>query len=945
MIWVARLLGSFWKSCNDNQLQRFFHSSVIINKQHMYIYGGIDKADGHHVTNSFVVYNLESGEYHCLNDVIKILRKKKVQSKPVPSGIRSITKSEKVFRNDYEVYPNAKLPKLSQHTMTPISKCTLYIYGGQLEKGTASNTLYQFNIESMEWLKVRCTARHSLESNLPSLFGHTANVVDGTKIYIFGGTDGTNYYNDLFVIDTETNSWVREKTQGPKPAPRYGHSCVLYNNSLFVFGGGSDQSLFNDLYSLDLDTLTWKTIKIEGTTDSAKRVHHSANVIANKMIVSGGLINSHSHSNDLMVLDLEHFRWDVERPFVDRNSLSPPSLVGHSTQLSGTKLWIVGGRFSEHDANTEISNNVYTLETGIRGIEPIDCGRSTLTNDLNSLIDNEDYSDTILEYNGQFYHAHKPIIYARSPLLYRECVRSISNDIVNVGDAADALMKKKKHKTDEYQSLKQKDEKVKSVGFHAFLEYIYTDRVGFLEGEDVSEVDIKCCIYELIYLSVAFSLDRLFGLCSKHLDSTTFSSIPAPALYSDMKRLYESTEKSSLLEKNEATSPIDSTPTKALFDFSQYTSASQSENESSDDDDSYSITSPMSVSTQDGGGSPFSTILSSMTTQTSDFSNCDLIFSVGTEKEKMACHRCILMSRSKFFRRMLASSAQQQLIVGSLKIDEYELSGIRPEVFKHVLQYIYTGNVSVNFDISVELLVAAEVYQIERLSLICQSVIEKKIHPGNAATILGIADSYDVKHLRDTCTYFIVHNMSKVRKTNNYKKELSSDLKQELKDLRKYFRQQEGSEFYEQSEYSLPFSSYYHNQFASSSYSNKQKKKLKNKQKQSASKKTPSTPASAPPVATAIARKKIRKPNSMVGMDDFHEEVSYLTEPASVLLGVSPPSPFMLANISNSSSPTSAEHHQSQTFPINPAVATLGKIYKKRKNQKKKNVLSTSYNH
>ena len=758
---------------------------------------------------------------------------------------------------------------------------------------------------------------------ITNLERHSAINVDGTKIFVFGGCDGTDYSNDLLVIDTESNSWVREKTQGTKPAPRSGHSCVLYNNALYVFGGGNDYQLFNDLFKLDLDTLTWSSVTIHGNTDSAKRIHHSANVIANKMVVFGGLLSS--HSNDLMVLDLEHARWDVEHPRLDRNSHPPPSLLGHTTQLSGTKLWIVGGKYNEND-NTVISSNVYTLETGIRGIDPIDCGRSTLTTDLHTLIDNEEYSDVTLDYNGQFYFAHKPIIYVRCPLLYRECIKG-TNDVVNVCDAADALMKKKKHKIDEIINLRQKDDKIKSAGFHGFLEFIYTDRVGLLEGEDIGELDIKSCIMELIFLSVAFSMDRLFGLCSKHLDSSNYHSIPPPTLYSDMNRLYESTEKTLQMAKDtDLLSPIQSLISKSFFDATPY-SAPQSEDDSSEaeDDDNYSISSPMSTSSTQDGGNIFSTVLSSYTfLQSPEHSYCDVIFSVGLDQTKIPVHRCILMSRSKFFRRMLQTPAQQHFIIGSIKIDEYELTGIRAEAFKLVVQYLYTGNVSVNFDISVELLIAAEIYQLERLSLICQSVIEKKIHPGNVSTILGIADSYDVKHLRDTCTYFIVHNMSKVRKTNNYKKELSSDLKHELKELRKYYRQQEGSVFYEQSEYSLPFSSYYHTQYASSSYTNKQKKKQKNKQKQSAVKKVPQTPNSAPVI---IARKKIRKQSSLVDVaDDPHEEVSYLSEPASALLGISPPSPFSpLVSV--------AEYHQNTLNGSSPTVPS--RIQKRRKQKKK----------
>jgi len=173
MIWVARILCSFWNSYDDNQLQRYFHTSAIINKQHMYIYGGVVKSEGQQFTNSFVVYNLESGEYHSLNDNIKVMRRKKTLStSKSTSSIRSSSyKPEKLLAQDLEVFANAKLPKLAQHTMTSISKHILYIYGGQTEKGAASNSLYRFNIESMEWVKVRCSSCHTLESSLPALYG------------------------------------------------------------------------------------------------------------------------------------------------------------------------------------------------------------------------------------------------------------------------------------------------------------------------------------------------------------------------------------------------------------------------------------------------------------------------------------------------------------------------------------------------------------------------------------------------------------------------------------------------------------------------------------------------------------------------------------------------------------------------------------------------------
>ncbi|KAL9645396.1 hypothetical protein ABK040_002595 [Willaertia magna] len=944
MRWDSRVLGSFFSnSYDDNQLQRYYHTSTIIDKQ-IFIYGGVVKGEGDPVTNSFVVYDLESGEHHALNDEIKILRKKKrnnLDSNKQKSN-KEILASYNTSNSKYEVYEHAKLPALAQHTMNSVSKHTIYVYGGRNNHNEVSNVLYQFNIESLEWVRVKCESNFSKDPSLPHLYGHSAVTIDGTKLYVFGGTDGVNYFSDLIIIDTENNSWIREKTQGNKPAPRAGHSCVLYNNALYVFGGGNDQHLFNDLYRLDLDTFTWKLVRTEGSVESVKRINHSANVIANKMIVYGGIVNVNAHAHELMVLDLEHFRWDVESPHYEESCQIPPSLLGHSAQIFGSKIWILGGK-CESDNCYEISSNIYTLETGIRGIDPIDFGRSTLTTDMQALIDCEEYADVILDYNGQFYHAHKSVLLVRCPIIHNECVKqsATNNDVININDSVDYILKKKKWKTEEVQNLKQKDEKVKHIGFYGFLEYVYTDRVGFLEGEEVGEgkIDLKLCVSELAFLAIIFALDRLFALCTKQMDASSYNSIPAPTLYSDMRKLYELTEKNNerykhLHEQNNGheleLSPIPST-NKNSFQAPQI---SFNNGHESDDDDNYSVDSPMSVSTTTQGN-VFSVALSNITTfaQNPDHSYCDVVFIVGVEREYVSAHSCILMSRSKFFHRMLGSKPQHQQVVNGIKVSEYELTGIRPEAFKLVLQFLYTGNVSVNFDISVELLIAAEVYQLERLSLICQSVIERKIHPRNVCRILNIADSYDIKHLRDTCTYFIVHHMSQVRKTYPYKKELSSELKHELKELRRYFRQQEGSNFYEQSEYALPFSSFYHDQYAS--YSNKQKKKQKNKQK----KKGTNTPSSAP-VPHSRKKTKLRKQTSMLELaTDPHEEVSYLSEPPAILLGVSPPSPFITLEVAEYQTHSGGffmSHYSSFTVNNHPITSNNNSLSPNRKITKKR---------
>jgi len=40
-------------------------------------------------------------------------------------------------------------------------------------------------------------------------FNHSANIVGGTKMYVFGGWDGKIYYNDVCVLDLEIMAWKR----------------------------------------------------------------------------------------------------------------------------------------------------------------------------------------------------------------------------------------------------------------------------------------------------------------------------------------------------------------------------------------------------------------------------------------------------------------------------------------------------------------------------------------------------------------------------------------------------------------------------------------------------------------------------------------------------------------------------------------------------------------
>lgn len=56
-------------------------------------------------------------------------------------------------------------------------------------------------------------------------------------MFVFGGWNGKQYFNDLNVLDLEIMAWKRLETSGPEPSPRQGHAAILIGTNLVIHGG------------------------------------------------------------------------------------------------------------------------------------------------------------------------------------------------------------------------------------------------------------------------------------------------------------------------------------------------------------------------------------------------------------------------------------------------------------------------------------------------------------------------------------------------------------------------------------------------------------------------------------------------------------------------------------------------------------------------------------
>lgn len=125
------------------------------------------------------------------------------------------------------------------------------------------------------------------------------------SLYVFGGGDGPNYFNDLYVLNVDTLTWSKPKTEGEAPSPRRAHTTCIWNQRIIIVGGGDGARALADVHMLDVSDPhlpKWSLLNPEGNSPIA-RGYHTSNLVKDKLIVYGGS-DGHECFSDVYVLDL-----------------------------------------------------------------------------------------------------------------------------------------------------------------------------------------------------------------------------------------------------------------------------------------------------------------------------------------------------------------------------------------------------------------------------------------------------------------------------------------------------------------------------------------------------------------------------------------------------------------------------------------------------------------
>nr|CAB3481467.1 unnamed protein product [Digitaria exilis] len=132
--------------------------------------------------------------------------------------------------------------------------------------------------------------------------------------------------------------------------------------------------------------------------------------------------------------------------------------------------------------------------------------------------------------------------------------------------------------------------------------------------------------------------------------------------------------------------------------------------------------------------------------------------------ETFHAHRAVLVARSPVFKAQLLGS------MADASTDRITLHSIHPETFRFLLRFIYTDALQGGHDEELEgssssskamerledLLVAADMFQLDRLKLVCAQKLWERVSPDNVAAMLGFAETHGCPELKKRCIDFFV---------------------------------------------------------------------------------------------------------------------------------------------------------------------------------------------
>nr|XP_042126360.1 speckle-type POZ protein-like [Peromyscus maniculatus bairdii] len=145
--------------------------------------------------------------------------------------------------------------------------------------------------------------------------------------------------------------------------------------------------------------------------------------------------------------------------------------------------------------------------------------------------------------------------------------------------------------------------------------------------------------------------------------------------------------------------------------------------------------------------------------ENSQFTNCCLVVA----GQEFRAHKAILAARSPVFRAMFQQDMEES------RKNRIEIPDLEPQVFKAMMDFIYTGKAPDLDSMTDALLAAADKYGLESLKVMCEVALFRDLSVENAAHTLFLADLHSSGQLKTQTLDFITAHVSEVSETSGWK--------------------------------------------------------------------------------------------------------------------------------------------------------------------------------
>ncbi|KAF2131965.1 cell polarity protein-like protein [Dothidotthia symphoricarpi CBS 119687] len=219
------------------------------------------------------------------------------------------------------------------HTLNILGS-KIYIFGGQVE-GFFFNDLVAFDLNSLQssasrWEVLLPNTKDQVSPHVispPARTNHSV-VTWNDKLYLFGGTDGVTWFNDVWTYEPRSNAWTELDCIGYIPVAREGHSAALVNDTMYIFGGRTQDGVdLGDLAAFRISSRRWYMFQNMGHSPSARSGHSMTAFGKHVVVLAGEPSSSASERNELSlayVLDTSKIRYPPNESALPQQALNTP---------------------------------------------------------------------------------------------------------------------------------------------------------------------------------------------------------------------------------------------------------------------------------------------------------------------------------------------------------------------------------------------------------------------------------------------------------------------------------------------------------------------------------------------------------------------------------------------------------------------------------------------